>query len=639
MGAASPTPVYRMQQRSSAVRATDEQGEAGQREFTSAFENAAIGMAIVAPDSRRLRVNKAFCQLLGYTEAEMLARTVRDITHADDLSRDIDERKLLLAGLKDTYQREKRYLHRDGRVVWGHLTCTLVRDDAGRPLHFISQVVDVTERKAAQQQLHEMQSLLHMAAQIGRLGAWAWECGAPTVTWSVEVCAIHDVKPGFAPTMDQALYFFAPADRVVMREKLRRCAQDGSPFDTEAQIITAKGRRLWVRVICEAEWHATGEVRRIQGACQDITEAKRAAEHARQVAEQHTITLESLTDAFFTVDRMLKFTYANAQAERLLQRGRDTLLGREVFEAFPDLRGTEVEHQLEHALRENVTVQYEYQYEPLHAWLHVKIHPSQQGLAIHVRDVTQQVAAEREVRRLNAELEERVRERTAQLEAANRELEAFSYSIAHDLRAPLSSIDGFSKFLQQSVGDADPRGVHYLSRIRAGVRQMGELTDGLLALASLSRADMRDDEVDLAQLARAAAASCREGAPQREVEIVLGAAMPVRGDARLLAQVMGNLVGNAWKFTAHAEHARIEIGCERNPDGAVVYFVRDNGAGFDMAYAGRMFEAFQRMHSASEFEGTGIGLAIVHKIVTRHGGRIWAEGAPQRGATFRFTLA
>jgi PAS domain S-box-containing protein len=504
----------------------DELREAGYKEFTSAFENAAVGMAIIAPDSRGLRVNQALCRMLGYTEAEMLARPMHGITHPDDVAGDAHERQLVLNGVKDTYQREKRYLHRDGHVVWGHLTCTLVRDDAGRPMHFISQVVDVTERKLAQQQLQEMQSLLNMAAQIGGLGAWAWCPDEPTVTWSTEVCAMMEVTPGFAPTPEQALNFFTPAHRIAMRERLRRCVDDGSPFDAEAQVVTAKGRRRWVRFICEAEWDAVGRVRRIQGACQDITNGKRAA-------EQHAALL----------------------------------------------------------------------------------------------------------RRLNTDLEQRVRERTAQLEAANRELEAFAYSIAHDLRAPLSSIDGFSRFLQECVSAKDERSMNYLSRIRRGVRQMSELTDGLLALASLARTQLHDDEVDLAELACNAIAECRERSPQRVVDVHIATSLRVRGDARLLAQVMGNLVGNAWKFTGRADHARIEVGCETNPDGAVVYFVRDNGAGFDMAYASRMFEAFQRLHSASEFEGTGIGLAIVHKVVTRHGGRIWAESAPQQGATFRFTLA
>jgi light-regulated signal transduction histidine kinase (bacteriophytochrome) len=246
---------------------------------------------------------------------------------------------------------------------------------------------------------------------------------------------------------------------------------------------------------------------------------------------------------------------------------------------------------------------------------------------------------QQEIVRLNAELEERVLQRTAQLEAANRELEAFSYSIAHDLRAPLSSIDGFSSALQQSAGDAlDERSQHYLRRIRVGVRQMSELTDGLLALASLSRADLQLENVDIAALARSAVAGCRERSPERVVDIVIADSLPAQGDPRLLAQVMGNLVGNAWKFTSRKAHARIEVGGARDGDSQWVYYVRDDGAGFDMAYASKMFEAFRRMHTSAEFEGTGIGLAIAHRIIARHGGRIWADSAPERGAVFYFTL-
>jgi PAS domain S-box-containing protein len=502
---------------------------AGANEFASAFDNAPIGMAVVAPDSRRLQVNKALCAMLGFTQAELLSDEAHHITHPEDLTEDLVERGRCLAGEKMTYQREKRYVHRDGRIVWAHLTCTLVRDGDGRPLHFISQVQDITERKLAEQRLRDTQAFLHMAAQMGRLGAWAYDVRARSVIWSGELCAIHEIRPGSMPRPRDVLAFFAPEWRDAMRTVLRACVRNGTPFDVEAQVITARGRLVWVRVIGEAEWDARGRVCRLQGACQDITETK--------------------------------------------------------------------------------------------------------------RDATARNAAQQEILRLNAELEERVAQRTAQLEAANRELEAFSYSIAHDLRAPLSSIDGFSQVLEESGGKIPAeRASHYLSRIRAAVRHMGDLTDGLLALANLSRAAMRDDAVDLSALARAALASCREREPARAVDSHIAQSLPVRGDPRLLSQVVGNLVGNAWKFTALRERARIEVGSEVDAQGRRVYFVRDNGAGFDMAFASRMFEAFQRMHSQTEFPGTGIGLAIVHKIVTRHGGRIWAKSAPQQGATLFFTL-
>ena len=618
--------------------------------FAGAFEKAVIGMTLLGTDHRRLTVNRAFCEFLGYTEQELLAHTVGDIVHPDDVGEDWRQLALLLAGEKDSYRREKRYLHKQGHVVWGDFSCTLARDHAGQPLFFITQVQDITERKRAEQALRESeerfrsltalssdwyweqdaefrftrflsndntppwranhdelfgrrrwdlpgaqpikgtweqhralleahlpfrdfeyvdlqnpsgprfvavsgepvfdgegrcigyrgtardisagklaerrlrdtQAMLRLAAQVGRMGAWAWDVGAATLAWSEEACAIFEVKPGFAPRPKQVMRFVAPEYRDRMRSTLRECLRGGSPFDIELEIHTARGRRVCIRFICEAEWDARGRVRRLQGALQDISESK---------------------------------------------------------------------------------------------------------------------AAQAEILRLNARLEERVQERTAQLEAANHELEAFSYSIAHDLRAPLSSIDGFSNTLQASAASVlDERSLHYLRRIRAGVRQMSELTDGLLSLASLSRADLRTEPVDLADLARWALGGWQERSPERSVEVVIADHLPARGDPRLLAQVIGNLVGNAWKFTSRRPHARIEVGGTRDPEGQWVYFVRDDGAGFDMAYASKMFEAFRRMHSNAEFEGTGIGLAIAHRIVTRHGGRIWAEAVPDRGATFYFTL-
>jgi len=232
-----------------------------------------------------------------------------------------------------------------------------------------------------------------------------------------------------------------------------------------------------------------------------------------------------------------------------------------------------------------------------------------------------------------------VSRRTAELELANRELEAFCYSIAHDLRAPLGAISGFSESLERTAGASlDERSLHYLSRIRRGVVHMSELADGLLALARLSRGSLRAEPVDLAAMARNAIALCREREPQRRVDVDIAASLPATGDPRLLAQVMENLLGNAWKFTGGAEHAWIEVGSMAGPDECATYYVRDNGAGFDMTYAAKLFEPFQRLHSQDEFEGTGIGLAIVHKVVTRHGGRIWAESVPHEGASFYFTL-
>lgn len=251
----------------------------------------------------------------------------------------------------------------------------------------------------------------------------------------------------------------------------------------------------------------------------------------------------------------------------------------------------------------------------------------------------QRVARQAEMRERNAILEQRVRERTAELKAANEELEAFTYSASHDLRAPLRSIDGFAKVLEEDyAARLDDEGKDALRRMRGAAQRMGELIDGLLALSRLARSDMNVEVVDLSALARSIADELKSSEPGRSVAFEIPPQLEVRGDRRLLRALLENLLGNAWKFTRKHASARIVLGAtEKN--GEPAYFVRDDGAGFDMAHAANLFAPFQRLHGVSEFPGTGIGLATVRRIVQRHGGRVWAEGAIDRGAVFYFTLS
>jgi PAS domain S-box-containing protein len=234
--------------------------------------------------------------------------------------------------------------------------------------------------------------------------------------------------------------------------------------------------------------------------------------------------------------------------------------------------------------------------------------------------------------------EEVLRRANVETDAANRELEAFSYSVAHDLRTPLRSIDGFSlALLEDNADQLDDEGKSHLARVRAAAQRMAHLIDDLLALSRVSRVELRRERVNLTPVARAIAERLRETDVGRDVEVVVQEGLFAEGDANLLATVMENLLGNAWKFTSHRPKGHIEVGVT-SKNGQPAYFVRDDGAGFDMAHASRLFGAFQRLHGVSEFPGTGIGLATVQRIVRRHAGRIWAEGEVARGATFFFTL-
>jgi signal transduction histidine kinase len=383
---------------------------------------------------------------------------------------------------------------------------------------------------------------------------------------------------------------------------------------------------------------------------------RRAAERAlAESARYQEELLAHLPAAVVVHDPAGTVRYCNGEAQRLLGVDAEAIRGMAIDAAgwrFLDEAGVPIDAARYPASRVLASR------EPLHdlvggivrgedappVWVQVSAFPhfdaegNVKSVVTTFIDISARREAELALRQLNEQLEQRVRQRTRDLEIANKELEAFSYSVSHDLRAPLRSIDGFSQVLLQRYTDKlDDAGRDYLGRVRRASQRMGELIDDLLQLSRLTRGTLRRQETDLSELATMLVQELRKSAPERAVAVAIQPGMKAHGDPGLLRALLDNLLGNAWKFTRHAEHAAIAFGNE-TCDGELVYFVRDNGAGFDNAYAHKLFRVFQRLHGGDEYEGTGIGLATVSRIVQRHHGRVWATGEPNKGATFYFTL-
>ena len=440
-----------------------------------------------------------------------------------------------------------------------------------------------------------------------------------------------------------ALYDLVPYPRESMDCYVERVLEHGSYVSGERRHLRKDGSTVDVEVSANTIHYGGREALCI--VVRDITERKKAQEALSQSEELYRAVVEQSAEGLYLVDSGTKrILETNPALQNMLGYTAEELRGMELHEIVAHAR-EDVEANVERTLREGSRFIRERRYRRKDgAAVEVEIAASaidyggKRVICAAIRDITERKRAEAEIRALNEELEDRVRRRTAQLRAANEELEAFGYSVSHDLRAPLRAMTGFSQMLAEDYGDElDDVGLDYLRRILDAGERMGVLIDDLLDLSRLARQEMRREPVDLSALARGVADDLGRVAPGRRARFVIAEGLSVTGDAGLLRVVMENLLGNAWKFTSREDEALIEFGAAER-EGRPVYYVRDNGVGFEEAHAERIFDPFQRLHGEDEFEGTGVGLATVARIVRRHGGALWAEGEVGRGATFYFAL-
>lgn len=360
-----------------------------ERRFRALIEHSTDGIALIDAADEILYLSPAVTAIEGYAQDELVGRKSADNTHPDDMPVVESIIRELLANPGKPVPVLWRRRHKDGRWLWLEGVATnLLADPAVRAI--VTNYRDVTERIHTENELLQSQALMRMASRVGRLGAWAIDLSSDTLTWSDEIRAIHEVPADYQPVVATALDFYAPEFRPVVRDAVETCIRSGSSFDVEAELITANGRRVWVRSIGEAVRDQQGVIRRIQGAFQDISDRKQAAEAYRLIAERLTTTLESITEGFYTVDREWRFTYINNKAEQVLRRPREELLGKVLWDEFPDAHETPFQQRLLQAMRDHTTEHLEEYFRPFDAWFEVHIYPSSQGLAVYVQDVSQQ---------------------------------------------------------------------------------------------------------------------------------------------------------------------------------------------------------------------------------------------------------
>ena len=400
---------------------------------------------------------------------------------------------------------------------------------------------------------------------------------------------------------------------------------------------------------CRPWYQADGSIGGMITYTEVTTERKQVENALRESEKKYRDLYEKMMDGFAITDMNGNIIQFNKAFESLLGYSEKELYALNFLEITPEkwhiFEKWIIEEQV---LKRGYSDVYEKEYRKkdgtifpieLRATLITNEKGENTGVWAIVRDITERKKTEAEIQRLNENLEAEVERRTADLSIANKELESFSYSVSHDLRAPLRAMDGFSLAVLEDYGSKlDPQGRDYLQRIRVASQKMASLIDAMLILSKVNQADLHRTDINLSRMAENIAQELMIREPKRKVTWVINPDITLVADPVLLRNALENLIGNAWKFTSKKPTARIEIGSIQQ-DGGVIYFVRDNGAGFDMKFASKLFGAFQRMHTSSEFDGTGIGLATVHRIVAKHGGRIWAEGKPDEGATFFFTLS
>jgi PAS domain S-box-containing protein len=595
-------------------------------------------------------VNQQCCLFFGLSREQLLANGMKDFVHPEDR----DLRRKVLSELKETngpFEYEFRLLRYDGAYIRCLARAVPIRDGSGEIIKWIGTSTNVEEMRRTTDELKLQEEHLELALDAADIGIWRLKLPSSELTVDERTRRHLDFDR-------QVITGYNPQDVIHPQDFAHSSIatpDNNGRYAAEHRVKQRDGTYRWQAIHWRVYLDGEGENAApalITGTSMDVTSRKQAEAEKEELDQRYRIALAAAGLGTWSCDVEQRVMHLDdrARAHFNVDEPKLTLeqcLAR-VDDADREVTVQRVRRQLRESGQKNRAA-VEFRVKNSHgevrwisAQLQIKYASDDVSRPVRLtgvtRDITENKQAEEKVKRLNLDLERRVQQRTAELTAANEELESFAYSVSHDLRAPLRAMWGFSDALVEEYGQSLPPQAHeYLQHVIDGSRHLGEIIDGLLTLSRSTRGAIRRDLVDLSMVTDKVMRELARVEPERHVEWAIQPALRAQGDSRMIDAVMRNLLGNAWKYTANRADAVIRVYGE-HVDGNYAFCVEDNGAGFDMNHAEKLFQPFQRLHRQDEFSGLGIGLATVQRIIHRHGGKVSGTGTPGQGAIFRFTL-
>ena len=620
-----------------------------ENKFRQTFDLSPVGIVMVGLDNRFLRCNGAFSQSLGYLPEELVGKTFTDVTYPEDIRIGIDEMMAMIKGEIAISHVQKRYVRKDGQIVWGEVLISLIKDNKGHPQYFLTIVQDITERKLAEEALLESEDKFKYIFDHSLIGK-SITLPSGEINVNRAFCEMLGYKPEELKKMNWA-DISHPADIELTNEALDLILsgeKDSVRFIK--RYIHKNGSGVWADVGTSLRRDAEGKPLYFMTSTNDISERNRSEESLRESERRLREAQEMAHLGFWFWD--VKTGYVEWSDEVYKIFCLDPKKFTPQIDSILALSPWEEDNQrdkelINRAVNSHSPGSYEQKFlrpdkSIAHYYSTFQGNYNEKGDIISivgtVLDITDRKNAESQIKKLNEELEGRVILRTEQLEAANKELETFSYSVSHDLRAPLRSVHGYTKILlEEYENKLDDEGKRICGIISSSATHLGELIDDLLSFSKIGRSSLNPSLIDMEKMVRNQFEGKISPNEKEKIKLNVGKLHKAFGDVTLLGQVWINLLTNAIKYSSKNEISEISI--DSSVSGKMItYFIKDNGVGFDMQYVHKLFGVFQRLHSEAEFEGNGVGLAIVKRIILKHGGRVWAEGAVGKGATFYFSL-